>query len=116
MMNLEKEFEKFQKRKQFLQHACKYSRDVYTMAKSMTHEERINLQKEIQTMEEPKTDEKCIPALPNKEMFYFFFQKIRYKNGGFCQNIAGNFCKFSASGRLIDLKSIKIELTWKYAS
>ena len=72
MMNLEKEFEKFQKRKQFLQHACKYSRDVYTMAKSMTHEERINLQKEIQTMEEPKTDEKCIPALPNKEMFYFF--------------------------------------------
>ena len=37
----------------------------------MTHEERINLQKEIQTMEEPKTDEKCIPALPNKEMFHF---------------------------------------------
>jgi len=42
------------------------------MAKSMTHEERINLQKEIQKMEEPKTDEKCIPALPNKEMFRFF--------------------------------------------
>ena len=42
------------------------------MAKSMTHEERINLQKEIQKMEEPKTDEKCIPALPNKEMFHFF--------------------------------------------
>ena len=38
----------------------------------MTHEERINLQKEIQTMEEPKTDEKCIPALPNKGMFIFF--------------------------------------------
>ena len=55
-----------------MQHACKYSRDVYTMAKSMTHEERINLQKEIQTMEEPKTDEKCIPALPNKGMFIFF--------------------------------------------
>ena len=50
----------------------------------MTHEERINLQKEIQTMEQPKTDEKCIPALPNKEMFYFV---QHYKNGGFCQNI-----------------------------
>ena len=49
----------------------------------MTHEERINLQKEIQTMEEPKTDEKCIPALPNKEMFYF----STLKNDGFCQNI-----------------------------
>ena len=95
MMNLEKEFEKFQKRKQFLQHACKYSRDVYTMAKSMTHEERINLQKEIQTMEEPKTDEKCIPALPNKEMFNFFQKKSDRKMADFVKIprvVFGNFC------------------------
>ena len=35
----------------------------------MTHEERINLQQKIQTMEKPETDDKCIPALPNKELF-----------------------------------------------
>ena len=94
MMNLEKEFEKFQKRKQFLQHACKYSRDVYTMAKSMTHEERINLQKEIQTMEEPKTDEKCIPALPNKEMFYFFSKKSDTNMADFVKILWGVFATF----------------------
>ena len=65
----------------------------------MTHEERINLQKEIQTMEEPKTDEKCIPALPNKGMFIFFvsYEMARCGKNGEIQS--SKFCT-----RLVDVK------------
>ena len=75
------------------------------MAKSMTHEERINLQKEIQTMEEPKTDEKCIPALPNKEMFHFFVKMARF------DKIKSEICQIVKFWTwLVDVKSIKIGL------
>ena len=37
-------FDRFQKRKQYLIHACQYANDVYTRAKMFTHQQRLDLQ------------------------------------------------------------------------
>ena len=63
------EYEKFENRKQFLNHACRHSKKVYTMAKQMTHLQRVQFQKEIQNgfdRNENHDDDSCIPALPNQ--------------------------------------------------
>lgn len=59
-------FDDLQKRKQFLNNACLYASRVYEKSKTLNHEGRIKLQKEIQELHESKGEKPCIPALPNR--------------------------------------------------